>query len=195
MSENRILVMGVGNPLMRDEGVGPRVVELLMAAYEFPENVEVTDAGTMGLTILDLIRDVDHLIVADAVKDTGHPAGTVLTLTPEDMADNQVLHSLHDVLLVDVLQNAMLLGRCPATVVVGVQIESIEQWVLELSEPVEEAIPVAAAAVVDQLRELGVEPTAKIGTDANAAIIAAMRTFEPMPESALRPPSEDPEAT
>ena len=108
MSSERILVMGVGNPLMRDEGVGPRAVELLMAGYEFPENVEVVDAGTMGLTILDLLLGIDRLIVIDAVKDTGHPAGTVLILSPEDIAGNQVLHSLHDMRLSDVLENAAL---------------------------------------------------------------------------------------
>lgn len=192
MANERILVMGVGNPLMRDEGAGPRVAEMLMAGYEYPDTVEVVDAGTMGLTILDLIRDVDHLIVADAIQGTGHPPGTVLVLSAEDLADNQVLHSLHDLRLVDVLQNAELLGRAPKTVVVGIQIESIEQWVLELSEPVAAALPVAAAAVLDQLRELGVVPTAKEGSDENASIIEAMRTFAPMPESALKPEGETP---
>jgi hydrogenase maturation protease len=187
MSATRILVMGVGNPLMRDEGIGPRVVELLRSAYRFPDNVEVVDAGTMGLMILDLLIDIDHLIVVDAVKDTGHPAGTVLLMTPEDISGNQVMHSLHDLRLIDVLQNAALLDRDPHTVVVGVQIESIEEWVLELSAPVEAALPLAAAAVLDQLADLGVVPTPDRDTDVHASIIEAVRTYEPMPESATRP--------
>lgn len=189
MASERILVMGVGNPLMRDEGVGPRAVELLMAGYDFPSNVEVVDAGTMGLTILDLLRDVDRLIVIDAVKGTGHPAGTVLLLSPEDIAGNQVMHSLHDMRLSDVLENAALLDRAPEAVVVGVQIESIEEWVLELSEPVEAALPVAVAATLDRLAELGAVPTPRETSDINARIIEAHRTYEAVPEAALRPQS------
>lgn len=191
MLQPRILVLGVGNPLMRDEGIGPRVVEMLLEGYEYPDNVEVVDAGTMGLTILDLLLDIDYLIVADAIKDTGHPAGTVLLLTPEDLADNQVMHSLHDIRVTDVLQNAALIGRNPSTVVIGVQIESIEPWVLELSQAAEDALPVAAAAVLDQLKELGVEPTPRQGSHANAKIIEALRTYGPMPEADITPVEGD----
>lgn len=189
----RILVMGVGNPLMRDEGIGPRVVELLMAGYDFPDSVEVVDAGTMGYYILDLLRDVDQLIVVDAVRDTGHPAGTVLLLTPDDIAENQVMHSLHDVRMVDVLQAAALTDRAPQTICVGMQITDITEWVLELSPPCEEALPVAVAAVLDQLKELGIEPTPRKDSDVNASIIEAMRTYAPMPEEAMRPKDTEPE--
>ena len=113
----------------------------------------------------------------------GHEPGTVITMTPEDIAGNQVMHSLHDLRLVDVLQNADLLGRAPQAVVIGVQIQRIEQWVLELSEPVEEALPVAVAAVLVELRKLGVEPTPRESSDVDARIIAALRSYEPMPES------------
>lgn len=179
----RILVMGVGNPLMRDEGIGPRVAELLMAGYEFPDNVEVVDAGTMGYSILDLFRGVDHLIVLDAVRDTGHPAGTVLLLSPQDIAENQVMHSLHDIRIVDVLQAAALMDRAPETICIGMQIDGITEWVLELSEPCEAALPIAAAAALDQLRALGVEPRPREGAESvNAAIIEALRTYAPMPE-------------
>jgi hydrogenase maturation protease len=187
MSEDRILVMGVGNPLMRDEGIGPRVIELLRSTYTFPANVEVVDAGTMGLMILDLLRGIDRLIVVDAVKDTGHEPGTVLLLSPEDLAENQVMHSLHDMRLVDVLQNAALLDCTPSTVVVGVQIESIVQWVVELSPRAEAALPVAVVAVLDQLKAAGVEPTPHEGTDVDARIIEALRTFAPMLESDAAP--------
>lgn len=183
MSPERILVIGVGNPLMRDEGAGPRAVELLMSGYEFPDNVEVIDAGTMGLWILDLLIGVDRMIVVDALTETGHPAGTVLVLKPEDMAGNQVMHSLHDLRMSDVLENASLIGRAPETVIVGVQIESIDQWVLELSPPVEAALPVALAAVIDELKRIGIEPTPREGSNVNAQILEALRTFAPMPES------------
>lgn len=182
----RILVMGVGNPLMRDEGIGPRVAELLMAGWRFPENVEVVDAGTMGYTILDLFRGVDHAIIIDAARDTGHPAGTVLIMTPDEIAENQVMHSLHDVRIVDVLQAAALMDRAPDAICIAMQIEEIAEWVLELSEPCEAALPVAAAAALDQLRRLGVEPEpSEDADDVNARIIEALRTYAPMPEDSL----------
>ncbi len=182
MASERILVMGVGNPLMRDEGAGPRVAELLMDGYTFPDDVSVVDAGTMGLSILELLIDLEHLIVVDAIKETGHPAGTVLLLTPEDLADNQVMHSLHDMRLIDVLQHAALMDRMPkTTVLIGIQIESIDQWVLELSPPVEAALPIAASAVLDELERLGVTPEPRADSDVHAGIIRALRTYEPMP--------------
>ncbi len=183
---NKILVMGVGNPLMRDEGIGPRVVELLLSTYEFPEDVEVADAGTMGYSILDMFREIDHLIVVDAVRDSGHPPGTVLVLQPEDLADNQVMHSLHDVRLVDVLEAAALVGHAPQTVCVGVQIESIEEWVLELSEPCEAALPLAAGAVLDQLAHLGHTPMVR-----DARVDVHSRIIEAMPEESLAPQTDE----
>lgn len=178
----RILIMGVGNPLMRDDGIGPRVIEMLLGGYSFPDNVELVDAGTMSFMILDLLRGVDDLILVDAMQDTASPAGTVVVLTPEEIAPNQVKHSMHDVGIVDVLQAAELMDRAPATVAIGVQIESIEQWVLELSQPVADAVPIAAAAVLGELKKLGVEPVANETADVHAQIISALRTYAPMPD-------------
>jgi len=194
MSNGRILVMGIGNPLMRDEGVGPRVAELLMAGFDFPEHVEVVDAGTMGLGILDLLRDIDHLVVIDAVQGTEHPAGTVVIMSPEEIAPNQVLHSLHDMRLADVLQNAaLIIDDMPSAVVIGVQIERIEEFVLELSPACEAALPIALAATLDELSKLEVIPTPREGSDVNAQIISALRTFAPMPDADMGGAAEEPE--
>jgi hydrogenase maturation protease len=189
----RVLVMGVGNPLMRDEGIGPRVAELLMAAYRYPDNVEVVDAGTMGYTILDLLRGVDRLIVVDAVRDTGHPPGTVLVLSPEDLAQNQVMHSLHDLRLVDVLGAAALIDRAPRTTVVAMQITEIVEWILELSPDCEAALPLAAGAVIDLLTEDGISLEPREGAeDVHAKIIESLRTFAPMPEETTSPSAVKP---
>lgn len=188
--KERILVMGVGNPLMRDEGIGPRAVELLRAGYLFPDHVDVVDAGTMSYMILDLLRGVDRLVIVDAIRETGHPAGTVLVLTPDDIAATQVMHSMHDVRVADILGAAALVDRAPKTVIVGVQIESIEEWVLELSPACAKALPVAVAAVLDQLEELGVVPEPNEDTDVHAQIIEAVRSYKPMPEEALLPHDE-----
>ncbi|HEY5541536.1 MAG TPA: hydrogenase maturation protease [Coriobacteriia bacterium] len=190
MVENtdRILVMGVGNPLMRDDGIGPRVVELLLAGYRFPDNVEIVDAGTMSYMILDLFRGIDRLIIVDAVRETGHPAGSVMKMTPEEIAPNQVPHSMHDIALVNVLQAAEFMGSAPPAVAIGVQIDTIEEWVLELSPAVEAAVPIAAAAVLDELAALGSPGVPNDDADVHAQVIAALRSYAPMPDNT---PAED----
>lgn len=180
---DRILIMGAGNTVMGDEGIGPRCVEELVAHFDFPTSVELMDAGTMGLSILDVLRDFDRLIVLDAAQDTGHEPGTVLLFTPEELAENQVLHSAHDMRLVDVLKAATMMDIIlKSTVIIGVQIQAITQWVLELSEPVEAAIPVACAACLDQLRNLGVEPALKDGVEAPTEMLEALENFAPQDE-------------
>lgn len=178
-SAERILVMGIGNPLMGDEGVAIRVVELLMSGYEFPENVEVVDAGTMGYTILNLLRDRDFVLVVDAIDGTGYEPGTVVTLSAEDLAPNQLMHSLHDTRLVNVLEAAELSGITPDALCVGIQIQEITPWVTELNEPVEAALPTAVDAVLTILGEHGVTTTPRTSVADDARVLESIRTRGP----------------
>ncbi len=160
--ERRVLVIGVGNVLMRDEGVGPRVVAELGDRYEFPADVELMDAGTMGLGMMHLFRGVEYMLIVDAIDGTGHPAGTVVQISPEDFAPNQVMHSLHDIRLVDVLGAARLIDAEPKlTDCVGIQIEDIspEAFSIGLTDSVEAAVPRATAAALTLLEENGIEAT------------------------------------
>ncbi len=158
-SGERVLVMGIGNVLMRDEGVGCRVVEDLVARYEFPDNVEITDSGTMGMMILTLFRDRDFILVVDAVDGTGYPAGTVVRLSPDDIAPNSVMHSLHDVRFIDVLEAAELIGIRPEAHCVGVQIADMQpkDLTVGLTDPVEDAVDTAIDAIITVLAERGIE--------------------------------------
>ena len=184
IESEKILVMGVGNPLMGDDGIGPRVVELLRAGYAFPDNVEIVDAGSMSFMILDLLRGIDRLIIIDAVRETGEVPGTVLRMTPEEIAPNQIAHSLHDTRLVDVLQAAELMGSTPQTIAFGIEIELIQEWVLELTPELERAVPIAAAAVLQELETMGIESIACEDADVHAQIIGALRSYAPMPDQA-----------
>lgn len=176
MRPERITIMGLGNPLMRDEGVGVRVAEILGSTLSFPANVTVVDAGTMGMGILNLFADCDYMLVVDAVDGTGEPAGTVVRLTPEEMAPNQVMHSLHDVRLVDVLEAARLTDTAPVVDCIGVQIEELAEMRLELSPPVEAALPDAVAAVLTVLAERGVIPEPRDEATADARVLEAIRS-------------------
>ncbi len=174
-STERILVMGIGNPLMRDEGIGVRVVELLMARYTWPDSIEIVDAGTMGLGIISLFRDVDFVLVIDAVDGTGHEPGTIIRLSPDDIASNQIMHSLHDVRFVNVLEAAEMAGIRPAAECIGIQIEQIEAWVTELSPAIEAMLDAAVDAVLEVLAEHGVEPIDRTSESAAAKVIKSLR--------------------
>lgn len=175
----RVAVLGIGNPLMRDEGVGVRVIEEIMRDFDFGEDVVVMDAGTMGMTMLGLLCDSDYVLVVDALNGTGHPAGTVLRLSAEDLADNQVMHSLHDMRFSDVLDAARLMGACPEGEVVGVQVEAIEQMVPGLTPAVEGSVPYAVDAVLRVLAERGVVPSPRTDVSADAAVLEDMRGAGP----------------
>lgn len=176
MSEESILVLGVGNVLMRDEGIGPRIVEEIERHYSLPANVSVTDAGTLGLGMMYLFRGVDYMLVADAVNGTGHDPGTVVRITPDDFAPNQVMHSLHDMRLVDVLQAAELVGIKPETECIGVQVRDIapEEFSIGLTDELEAAVPRAVAAVLMLLEERGATPSELADADDDAVAFRSM---------------------
>jgi len=146
--EPRVLVLGIGNILMLDEGVGNRVAVELEKNYQFPDDVRIMDAGTMGLGMIHLFRGVEFLLVVDAMDGSGHPPGTVVRIAPEEFAPNQVMHSLHDIRFVDVLEAAKLIGLMPEADCIGIQVQEMNpaEITIGLSEPVEAAVPRAVAA-------------------------------------------------
>lgn len=161
----RIVVLGVGNLLRRDEGVGVRVIQELRARYRFPAHVTLVDAGTAALRLLPLLEDADHLIVVDAV-DVGAAPGTVVVVRPEDaeVAPSPGL-SLHEMGPLEAL--ALLeatTGRRPSTTIVGVQPADLAPWDDALSEPVARALPQAVQHVLKILEGLGVPIDARSGS-------------------------------
>ncbi|NJN67084.1 MAG: HyaD/HybD family hydrogenase maturation endopeptidase [Chloroflexaceae bacterium] len=151
-----VLVLGIGNILLRDEGVGVRIVERLQASYHFPEEVRVLDGGTMGLDLLACLEGVERLLVIDAV-DAGHPPGTLIRLEGEDIpAFLSHKISPHQVGLADLLSVARLCHLLPPTVVLfGVQPASLETG-LELSPTVSAQVAPLVRAVLQELQGWGV---------------------------------------
>lgn len=82
MSEQRVVVMGLGNLLWADEGFGVRVAERLYAHYHWPEDVEIVDGGTQGLNLLGYVESASHLLILDAI-DYGLEPGTLRTYAGE----------------------------------------------------------------------------------------------------------------
>ena len=144
------LVLGIGNILLSDEGVGVRVIEA-MAQAEVPPGVELVDGGTSGADLVDLIADRRKVIVVDAI-DAGAEPGTLFRLGPDDLApDEGESISLHQLGLVESLLIARYLNCPPREVVIfGVQPHSIAPG-LELSPQLSAVVPRVIRAVLAEL--------------------------------------------
>ena len=123
----RTLILGIGNLLMTDDGIGVRVVQELVRRYRFPADVAVLDGGTLGLDLLPHLEGVERLLIIDAVM-TGDPPGTVVRMTEDQIpAVFATKLSPHQMGLQDLLAVAELLGHRPANMVLlGVQPAEIE---------------------------------------------------------------------
>ncbi len=159
-----VLVLGAGNILLSDEGIGVRVIEALEARYDVPESVEILDGGTCGMDLLDVIAGRDQLIIVDAVN-TGSPPGTVVRLRDADIpAAFRTKSSPHQLGLQDVLAMLRLLETAPRHVtVVGVQPASLNLG-LELSPVVAGRLDEMIEMVLAELARLDVRVQPKLVT-------------------------------
>jgi hydrogenase maturation protease len=156
------LVLGLGNILLGDEGVGVRVIERLLARYDFPEGVRVMDGGTLGLDLLPYLQESSRLLVVDAVQARKAP-GTLVRLVGDEVPVflDVAKVSAHQEGLQDLLAVATLKGYLPQEVVFwGAQIEALGVG-LELSPAVAAQVDTLGAKVVEELARWGIEPRAK----------------------------------
>lgn len=152
----RIVVLGVGNILLTDEGVGVRVVEALAARYRLPPTVELIDGGTCGMEFLEQVENLDALIVVDCVRCHQPPATPVLLTGEQVPVFFKTKLSPHQVGLCDVLASLELTGRAPReTVIVGMQPASMDLG-MALSPEVAARLPELLAMTVAELRRFGV---------------------------------------
>jgi len=145
------LILGLGNPLLGDEGIGVRVIEELRG-LDLPDGVEVVDGGTAGLGLIGLMEGYPRVIIVDAAE-MGHTAGRVARFTPSEVqlkAAGTPL-SLHQIGLGEVLALAETLEVVPAEVIIiGIQPGQMEGG-SGLSPEVEGAIPQVIGMVLDEL--------------------------------------------
>lgn len=145
-----VLVLGVGNILLSDEGAGVRAAEALQR-MDLPGGVEVLDGGTASMALLDSLRDRDKVIIIDAVRGGGQP-GTLYRFTPDDIsARSEVMTSLHQLGVLDALSHMECLGQAPKTVVFyGIEPGDMG-WGLDLTPGVGAAVPRVVEMVLDEL--------------------------------------------
>lgn len=151
----RILVLGVGNILFTDEGIGVRVVEHLQNSFDFSGNVTLMDGGTLGTRLMGPILECDMLIVVDAVLGDGAP-GSVYRLTGDDLRKSLAFKdSMHQTDLVDTLIYCGIVGNRPDAVVVGIEPVDYKTMAVEVSGELAKRIPEMAKFVLKEIEQAG----------------------------------------
>ena len=151
-----VLVLGVGNLVMSDDGVGVMVAQKLQQSYRFPDNVEILDGGTLGLDLLPKLENISNLILIDAVE-TGKKAGTCVRLSGQELPIAlETKISPHQMGLKDLLAVSELMGHVPKEMVlIGVQPGSIEMEI-GLTAEVEAQLDTLVSNVLIELENWGV---------------------------------------
>lgn len=145
-----VLVLGIGNVLLGDEGVGVSVVRHLLDSGWLPPGVEVLDGGTGSMVLLGPMRAARRMILVDATLD-GQTPGTVRRLEPRFASDFPPSLTAHDIGLKDLLDSFYLLGERPEVVLFTVTVEEIQDLRIGLSRPVAEAIPEVVERIHEEL--------------------------------------------
>ena len=159
--ENSIVVLGVGNILLTDEGLGVHVVEDLKANYNFTPQISLIDGGTMGMELLTYMRGMKKILLVDAVNG-GEAPGTIYEFPHRELEQYFTDHiSVHEVGMQDILRiRAIQENPLEDAIVIGVEPESLEVG-FEPSELVQHALPEVKDRVLRVLRDWGVQITRK----------------------------------
>ena len=153
--ERSLLVLGLGNLLCADDGLGVHAVEAILGRYRAPDNARVLDGGTLGLSLLSYFDGADDVILIDAIAGDG-PAGTLVRLEGDEVAPavrNRL--SCHQIGVADLLDALELLESYPERVILlGMVPESLELDTA-LSPRVAANLPILVERVIEQARRLG----------------------------------------
>lgn len=157
MQRNKLLVMGIGNWLMQDEGVGVHLARH-MESMSLPEGVDVLDGGTGGFHLLEYFELYPTVILVDATLDGKEP-GTIRAITPRFAADFPQAMSTHDIGLKDLVGALHLTGRLPKIKLYVVSIRSIQEQGIELSSDLDGKLEELTSLILQDIEaELREEP-------------------------------------
>ncbi|NLP57865.1 hydrogenase maturation protease [Lutibacter sp. B1] len=146
-----VLVMGVGNYLMGDEGIGVHVIQQ-MDKLNLPKNVDILDGGTGGFLLLSCFEAYATIIFVDATMD-GKPEGTISLIRPKFASDFPSALSVHDVGLKDMIEAVYLMEKVPDIHLFTVSIKELTPMTIELNPKVKQAIP----KLIEQILKLSEE--------------------------------------
>jgi hydrogenase maturation protease len=150
-----VLILGVGNLLMTDDGFGVHVINELRK-YPFPPNVNLIEAGIVSHQLLPEFHAADLLIFVDAVE-AGDTPGSIFRFRPEDMCFmSNIKASLHDMSLIDVLNMTELTGDRPETIIIAVQPKDVKTMCMEMNDEIRAVIPRVIELIFEELKGHGI---------------------------------------
>jgi len=151
-----VMVMGVGNILLTDEGFGIRVMQEMERRYEFAPNVSVVDGGVLGLSLLGVMAEADYLIVIDAVRNQGNP-GDFYRLTGDAIPERvRAKNSLHQIDFLETLTLCQALDNVPETLILGAEPADTESLGVELTPTLQSRVEPMIEMVLEELKQLNV---------------------------------------
>lgn len=152
----KTLIFGAGNLLLSDEGFGVHFIQYLHEHFEFPDDVELYDGGTLGIMVSHMLEDADRVFLVDVIEAKGEP-GEVFRYEKEDFMLNRlpVKMSPHQIGIQEVLALSELRDRCPAEITLFGIIPASYDAGAELSPLLQGILPGLAAKLVEELREKG----------------------------------------
>ena len=147
--EKKTVILGIGNLILRDEGIGIHAIRRLQSV-ELPSGIDVVDGGTDSVDLLPYFQNYERIIVVDALRAGGEP-GSIYRVTPDDiMEDEKRSLSLHEIGLLDVLLMAKHLGGHGEVVIIGVEPKEIS-CSMDLTPEVEARLPHVMDAVLAEI--------------------------------------------
>jgi hydrogenase maturation protease len=163
----KTIVIGLGNPILTDDGVGVKVIYAVEKAMgeDIPPSLTITEASVGGLRLMELLVGYDHVILVDAIMPQNQDApGTIHLLTLEDLRDispTQHSASAHDTSLVTALETGFKIGlHLPTSFsIYAVTVENILDFSEEPTPAVAKAIPKVTKAVLEEIKSLYNRPT------------------------------------
>jgi hydrogenase maturation protease len=146
----RILILGVGNLLLSDEGVGVHIAQRMMK-MDWPPEVQVVEGGTDGFGLVNVITEADRMILIDAVKGGGQP-GSIYRFDIDDCPPYPDLFktSVHQISILEVINLSSLIGSIPHTTIIGIEPVCLEMG-MELSPPIAKKVPKVIQMVKEEV--------------------------------------------
>jgi hydrogenase maturation protease len=155
MQNPHILVLGVGNVLMSDEGAGVHCVHRLSDMYSFSDNVELLDGGTLGTRLLGPMSAAAIMIVIDVALQ-GCAPGAVSRLSLEDVRERSTdKHSMHELSFSETLFIAEAMAMLPPTVIIAIEPQDMTTISTNLTSPVAEKLEELCGRVLDEIKIAG----------------------------------------
>lgn len=148
--KNKVLILGIGNTLMGDEGIGVHVVNSLEKIV-LPEGVELLDGGTGSFLLLEPMQSAEKVVLIDATIDGAKP-GTIRRLRPKYSKDYPRTLTAHDIGLKDLIDAYYLMGDTPNVTLFAVSIADLQDLTTEMSPDLDLAIPQVAEMVLEEIR-------------------------------------------